>query len=745
MLIDNLYNGGILSNEIKYDLMHCGFLGEAKINIDFGETKEIKNIAKLDKVLSYNIEYKKYELNLVVDTHIKKVDKVYVINKNIICGETQKFYVYNFGWKKAKDLVISDKIFNVTEYITIEDFEIRYEDHILYDLTIEKNHNFFVLGNLVHNQISISETPTNTVSPTTTPSITPTITITPTPTITPSITPTITITRTITRSPTPTISITGSIEPTPSFTATPTKSLTPTPTKSIMPTASITPTVTNSISITPTRTPSISISPTRTITPSVSITPTSSIIQTITPTNTLTPTITPTISITPTITPTIPIKTLFQDCKNNSIKYRFSSIGLTFNVGEVYEVNGNGLHFFGQVIAYAEQGTLYSSNGIVFTGPHTVCPSFCLTNEYTLLDGFAGNYKSGGTYNSKIYYTGDTSGFVYYNNSEWCLSNSLGGDCIINGKSPCFSITPDFNSLIIYSGYCVTPTPTPSVINSINFDASFTCEVDISPTPSITRTITPSASLSITPSASIVYNGNINLLLSGYTPNLTVTPTRTPSITPTEPIQILGAVTFNMLENRFARNGGVKVLKNCNSGVYYYVSQDLIYNGQPILTGKVLKLNVQGNVICANYIRDNDNSSTNLFFDEIISVGDSCSTCVISPTPTISITSSVSVTPSQSIMPTPSLSSNLVFVFESCGVISPSIKKSQLVQTQPYAEMLNIGDVVKDFNLNCWVFLGYFNNSYIPSSDFISLTYNGNYFNNYESNIYINCQNCTNG
>jgi hypothetical protein len=414
-------------------------------------------------------------------------------------------------------------------------------------------------------------------------------------------------------------------------------------------------------------------------------------------------------------------------------------------VGEVYEVNGNGLHFFGQVIAYAEQGTLYSSNGIVFTGPHTVCPSFCLTNEYTLLDGFAGNYKSGGTYNSKIYYTGDTSGFVYYNNSEWCLSNSLGGNCIINGKSPCFSITPDFNSLIIYSGYCVTPTPTPSVINSINFDASFTCEVDISPTPSITRTITPSASLSVTPSTSIVYNGNINLLLSGYTPNLTVTPTRTPSITPTEPIQILGAVTFNMLENRFARNGGVKVLKNCNSGVYYYVSQDLIYNGQPILTGKVLKLNVQGNVICVNYIRDNDNSSTNLFFDEIISVGDSCSTCVISPTPTISITSSVSVTPSQSIMPTPSLSSNLVFVFESCGVISPSIKKSQLVQTQPYAEMLNIGDVVKDFNLDCWIFLGYFNNSYIPSSDFISLTYNGNYFNNYESNIYINCQNCTNG
>jgi hypothetical protein len=44
MLIDNLDNGGILINEIKYDLMHCGFLGEAKINIDFDLLKLCKNL-----------------------------------------------------------------------------------------------------------------------------------------------------------------------------------------------------------------------------------------------------------------------------------------------------------------------------------------------------------------------------------------------------------------------------------------------------------------------------------------------------------------------------------------------------------------------------------------------------------------------------------------------------------------------------------------------------------------------------
>ena len=43
-------------------------------------------------------------------------------------------------------------------------------------------------------------------------------------------------------------------------------------------------------------------------------------------------------------------------------------------------------------------------------------------------------------------------------------------------------------------------------------------------------------------------------------------------------------------------------------------------------------------------------------------------------------------------MPTPSLSSNVVFVFESCGFISQSIKKTQLIQTLPYTEILNVGD-----------------------------------------------------
>ena len=477
---------------------------------------------------------------------------------------------------------------------------------------------------------------------------------------------------------------------------------------------------------------------TPTVTPTISVTPT------VTPTRSVTPTVTPTISITPSITPTTPIISLFQDCRNNAYKVRFSSFDLFFNVGEVYEINGNGFHFFGRVISYANEGTLYSSSGVVFTGPYNICPSFCISNEYDLLNGFSGNYKSGGTYNSKIYYSGGTGDFVYFNGDEWCLSSSLGGDCVVNGKSPCFSETPDFNSSIIYSGYCVTPTPSISNQPNINFDAIFSCNIEVTPTPTITKTPTPTRTLSATPSVSRIYT-NINLSASAYTLNVIVTPTVTPSISPTEPIQILGAVTFNMLENRFSRNAGFKVLRDCLTNQYYYTSQDLIYYGQPILPGQTIKVVVQGRIVCFTYIKDDTNGISNLFFDVILGIMDSCDSCGIPVTPTVTLTPSITMEISQFIEPTPSLSSNIVFIFESCSIISPSIKKTHLVQNKPYNQLLNVGDVVKDFNLNCWIFLGSYNSSYIPGTNFLILRYDGNYFNNYESNIYINCQTCLNG
>ncbi len=143
--------------------------------------------------------------------------------------------------------------------------------------------------------VSITPTPTSTITPTLTPtsSLTPTITSTATPTITPTntFTPSITITNTLT----PTITPSNTITSTNTFTPSPTVTSTPTITITITRTNTVTPTVTS------TNTPTIGAS----VTLTVSLTP--SITQTITPTNTVTPSITPTstITITSTNTPTL--------------------------------------------------------------------------------------------------------------------------------------------------------------------------------------------------------------------------------------------------------------------------------------------------------------------------------------------------------------------------------------------------------------------------------------------------------
>ena len=180
MLIDNKDILIEEIKEIKEDLRYCGFINGSKISVGFETTKEIQNIVKSDEVLSYDIEYQRYELCTVSETYVKNVDKVYVINKNIISGGSQKFYVKNFGWKKANQLSFDDNIVTNSGDLVVADIEIRYGEYVLYDLTVEKTHNFLVNGSLVHNQINVSATPTTTITSTNTPTTTPTLTITPT-------------------------------------------------------------------------------------------------------------------------------------------------------------------------------------------------------------------------------------------------------------------------------------------------------------------------------------------------------------------------------------------------------------------------------------------------------------------------------------------------------------------------------------------------------------------------------------
>lgn len=157
--------------------------------------------------------------------------------------------------------------------------------------------------------------------------------------------------------------------------------------------------------------------------------------------------------------------------------------------------------------------------------------TYCITN--TGLVGADDNYITGGTYNGDTYWTGQTSGWtIYYSTgttSQWCLSDTLGGPCYLTGKSPCISICPDLSSIYVFSGVCLTPTPTPTQNCSVlDFTAIFDCEFIPTPTPTPSASVTPTPT--VTPS-STNFCSIIGIDASGYT--YTPTPTPTPTVTPT--------------------------------------------------------------------------------------------------------------------------------------------------------------------------------------------------------------------
>jgi hypothetical protein len=158
--------------------------------------------------------------------------------------------------------------------------------------------------------------------------------------------------------------------------------------------------------------------------------------------------------------------------------------------------------------------------------------TYCINN--TGLVGADDNYITGGTYNGKTYWTGQTSGWtIYYSTgatSYWCLSDTLGGTCYLTGKYPCTSSCPDLSSVYVFSGMCPTPTPTPTQnCDVLDFTALFDCEYIPTPTPTPSASVTPTPT--ITPS-STNFCSIIGIDASGYT--YTPTPTPTPTVTPTK-------------------------------------------------------------------------------------------------------------------------------------------------------------------------------------------------------------------
>lgn len=302
--------------------------------------------------------------------------------------------------------------------------------------------------------------------------------------------------------------------------------------------------------------------------------------------------------------------------------------------------------------------------------------TYCIKN--TGLVGADDNYITGGTYNGRSYWTGQTSGWtIYYYTgvtSYWCLSDTLGGSCYLTGKYPCVSTCPDLSSIYVFSGLCLTPTPTPTQnCDVLDFTALFDCEYIPTPTPTPSVSVTPT--ITVTPS-STNFCSIIGIDASGYT--YTPTPTPTPTVTPTQydensfnrrafyspDIQrtclISGFTEYTGITGQIICPGSLK-FQNCYDGEFYFTNEFILPEPLTLQPQAVYGAYLNGDRICVAYIENTDNSPTHVltFREKIygyIYDGD-CILCQLesTPTPTPTMTSTPTMTPTTTKTPTPTV------------------------------------------------------------------------------------------
>jgi len=283
---------------------------------------------------------------------------------------------------------------------------------------------------------------------------------------------------------------------------------------------------------------------------------------------------------------------------------------------------------------------------------------YCLSNTgYPTFDDI---YFSAGTYNSQLYWSGQTNGlFIYCNtgSTQWCLSTALDGTCDLSGQSPCFNSCPDLDDVYFSSGACPTPTPTPTLnCSNLNFSAIFDCNFETTPTPTITSTTT------LTPTPTPTPTKVCNVVISATIQSVTSTPTPTPTLTPTPSAPISrdcnfeGAVTFNTIDDSIVCPYSYQ-FQDCYNGMMYYTTNQIVTpTGNTITKFEVYRANVNEEIVCIHYVGVNNNT---IGIDDITlisgpygfsNLGD-CIFCSqsITPTPTPTMTPTPSGVPSECI------------------------------------------------------------------------------------------------
>ena len=125
--------------------------------------KNIEDVELSENILSFNFNKNKNEFTKVLklSSH-ETTEDIYTlyINGDIIkVTGTHKFYINrnnSLKWIKASELTLNDKVkLDNGNYLSIEKIEKENKTVIVYNMEVEKNHNYYVGNNkiLVHNKM----------------------------------------------------------------------------------------------------------------------------------------------------------------------------------------------------------------------------------------------------------------------------------------------------------------------------------------------------------------------------------------------------------------------------------------------------------------------------------------------------------------------------------------------------------------------------------------------------------------
>lgn len=566
------------------------------------------------------------------------------------------------------------------------------------------------------------------------------------------------------------------------------------------------------LSLNPSATPTPTQTQTPTITPTLTrtATPTPTITSTLTPTKTSTPTVTPT--ITPTVTSGL-VSAIFSNCCTGDLIYALTypwidtgseivvvSGGTCFRFVE-YDGNNNGVDYLVD-LQYVSCSFCLGNYPCFPTPTPTVTPTitpsplpcsdtsfistlsdcyedFCISNLEGPLSVYNGTYNLiTGTelYNLPYYENTGGTGYVYFKVNKWCLSDTPGGSCIIQGQNNPLDPCPAFHESFFYSGICITTTTTTDPCNVIDFNAVFNCE-----TPINTATLTPTPTSTPSPTPYVDRCREVRLTAITYTTTTTTLPVTSPTPTPSPqpPITISGTVDFEICCSDFICPEVYK-LRNCTSGEIFYVSQRLIDSSETyVQTGQTFDAIVNGNRICYEYL-GRELGSPNIYLDEILSIYNECDLCLVTPTPTVtptltptptvtptltqtstvtptvsssfstvtpSITTTPSKTPKPTRTPTPTVTPtppHKIYVYQACSPVTTAY--DLVIQTVEVTGVTLNQTFRTGYNQPCFQYLGEYNlGEYFVNPQLNAFEYTGNYFGNINPYyVFESCNQCQN-